>query len=199
MASRRSKKGVTINPSLKPGVVMIPPRALGSVAPEGAVEYPSTWPDAIQSVLTRRGSEPVRLYADGIFDLTHYGHFRALEMAKKAFPNSYLMVGCCNDELTHKFKGETVLTEAERYENLRHCRWVDQIIPDAPWVVTKDFLELHDIDFVCHDELPYIDTSGSGAGDCYAPLKAMGRFYATQRTDGVSTTDLIVSPQKRAS
>ena len=84
----------------------------------------------------------------GIFDLTHYGHYRALEMAKKALPNTYLLVGCCNDELTHKFKGETVLTDKERYENLRHCRWVDEVIPDAPWVVTKEFLAKHDIDFV---------------------------------------------------
>jgi choline-phosphate cytidylyltransferase len=105
---------------------------------------------------------------------------------------AFAVVGCCNDELTHKFKGETVLSDKERYENLYHCRWVDKVIPDAPWVVTQSFLDEHDIDFVCHDELPYVDTSGSGVGDCYAPLKAMGRFHATKRTDGVSTTDLIV-------
>ncbi len=94
-------------------------------------------------------------------------------MAKKSFPNTFLskkllartlsinyhdqnfaafavciVVGCCNDELTHKFKGETVMTDLERYENLRHCRWVDEIIPDAPWVVTREFLDAHDIDFV---------------------------------------------------
>lgn len=34
-------------------------------------------------------------------------------------------------------------------------------------------------------------------GDVYAPLKAMGRFHATQRTEGVSTTDLIVRVVRR--
>jgi hypothetical protein len=30
----------------------------------------------------------------------------------------------------------------------------------------------YDIDFVCHDDLPYVDTSGaSGCGDVYLPLK----------------------------
>jgi hypothetical protein len=42
----------------------------------------------------------------------------------RRFPNTYLLVGCCNDELTHSYKGKTVFTEEERYESLRHCKWV---------------------------------------------------------------------------
>ncbi|XP_062106997.1 choline-phosphate cytidylyltransferase 2 [Humulus lupulus] len=134
---------------------------------------------------------PVRVYADGIYDLFHFGHAGSLEQAKKSFPNTYLLVGCCNDETTHKYKGKTVMTEAERYESLRHCKWVDEVIPDAPWVITQEFLDKHKIDYVAHDSLPYADTSGA-ANDVYEFVKAVGRFKETQRTDGISTSDIIM-------
>ncbi|PAN48202.1 hypothetical protein PAHAL_9G367300 [Panicum hallii] len=134
---------------------------------------------------------PVRVYADGIFDLFHFGHARALEQAKKLFPNTYLLVGCCNDELTYRYKGKTVMTQEERYESLRHCKWVDEVIPDAPWVLTQEFIDKHQIDYVAHDALPYADTSGA-ANDVYDFVKKIGKFKETKRTDGVSTSDLIM-------
>ncbi|XP_043688993.1 choline-phosphate cytidylyltransferase 2-like isoform X1 [Telopea speciosissima] len=136
-------------------------------------------------------NRPVRVYADGIYDLFHFGHARSLEQAKKLFPNTYLLVGCCNDEITHKFKGKTVMTEDERYESLRHCRWVDEVIPDAPWVMTQEFLDKHKIDYVAHDSLPYADASGAGK-DVYEFVKSIGKFKETKRTEGISTSDIIM-------
>ncbi|XP_068650383.1 choline-phosphate cytidylyltransferase 2-like [Aristolochia californica] len=135
--------------------------------------------------------KPVRVYADGIYDLFHFGHARSLEQAKKLFPNAYLLVGCCNDEETHRYKGKTVMTETERYESLRHCRWVDEVIPDAPWVITPEFIEKHQIDFVAHDSLPYADATGAGK-DVYEFVKAVGKFKETKRTEGISTSDAIM-------
>ncbi|KAH0883292.1 hypothetical protein HID58_059388 [Brassica napus] len=134
---------------------------------------------------------PVRVYADGIYDLFHFGHARSLEQAKKSFPNTYLLVGCCNDETTHKYKGRTVMTAEERYESLRHCKWVDEVIPDAPWVINQEFLDNHRIDYVAHDSLPYADTSGAGK-DVYEFVKKVGRFKETMRTEGISTSDIIM-------
>ena len=136
---------------------------------------------------------PLRLYADGIFDLFQFGHAKALQQCKEAYPNTYLLVGCCSDELTHELKGRTVMHDYERYESLRHCKWVDEVIEDAPWVLDDEFLEKHQIDYVCHDALPYGDASGeSEEGDVYARIKRMGKFLETRRTEGISTSDLII-------
>ncbi|KAL9578872.1 MAG: hypothetical protein Q9212_005444 [Teloschistes hypoglaucus] len=131
---------------------------------------------------------PVRIYADGVFDLFHLGHMRQLEQAKNAFPDVYLLVGVTGDTETHKRKGLTVLTGAERTETVRHCKWVDEVIPNCPWIVTPGFLEEHKIDYVAHDDLPYGADEGD---DIYAPIKKQGKFLVTQRTEGVSTTGII--------
>lgn len=124
---------------------------------------------------------------------------QALQQAKTAFPNAVLIVGCCSDPLTHALKGQTVLQDEERYSSLRHCRHVDELIENAPWVLNDEFLDEHDIDFVAHDALPYTDSSGSAgdSGDIYAHIKQQGRFLETKRTTGVSTTELIVRIIKR--
>ena len=80
------------------------------------------------------------------------------------------------------------MNESERYESIRHCRYVDEVVRDAPWTLDDDFLTKHKIDLVAHDELPY--TTGSGT-DVYAELKAKGMFAPTQRTEGVSTSDIV--------
>lgn len=35
-------------------------------------------------------------------------------------------------------------------------RWVDEVIPDAPWVISQEFIDKHNIDYVAHDALPYV-------------------------------------------
>ena len=63
-----------------------------------------------------------------------------------------------------------------------------KVIENAPWVVTPEFLEEHQIDYVAHDDLPY----GSGdVADIYEPVKKMGKFLPTKRTEGVSSSDII--------
>lgn len=41
---------------------------------------------------------------------------------------------------------------------------------------------------MAHDDIPY---QSDGVDDVYAFVKDQGKFLATQRTDGISTSDLI--------
>lgn len=164
---------------------------VSEVSSDENLEVPVKYEPAPDPEASQWTEKPVRVYADGIYDLFHFGHARALEQAKKLFPNTYLLVGCCNDEVTYRYKGKTVMTATERYESLRHCRWVDEVIPDAPWVLNQEFIDRHQIDYVAHDALPYADTTGAG-NDVYEFVKAIGKFKETKRTDGISTSDIIM-------
>ncbi|XP_051984425.1 choline-phosphate cytidylyltransferase A-like [Xyrauchen texanus] len=166
------------------------------------LKYPAPYADELESMEdkpyqrvtmeeARRGTapeRPVRVYADGIFDMFHSGHARALMQAKCLFPNTHLIVGVCSDDLTHKLKGFTVMNEDERYDAVSHCRYVDEVVRNAPWTLTPEFLTKHRIDFVAHDDIPY---SSAGSDDVYKHIKEAGMFAPTQRTEGISTSDVI--------
>ncbi|OAG30107.1 choline-phosphate cytidylyltransferase [Nematocida displodere] len=113
---------------------------------------------------------------------------RMLEQVRKRFPKAVIVVGICSDEATHTHKGKTVMKMAERAESLRHCKWIDEIIEDAPWVITEEFLQKYKIDYVAHDEDKYPSNNHE---DVYHYVKEKGIFVPTQRTEGISTSDLI--------
>lgn len=142
----------------------------------------STFPDGNDP------NNPVRIFMDGVFDGFHYGHARLLEQGKKKFKYVYLIAGVTNDEDTYKYKGKTLNSAFERKETLKHCKWVDEVV-DCPWLVSLEFLDQIKAHYVARDPLPY---PYGNMADLYQPIKDAGRFLPTQRTEGISTTDLII-------
>lgn len=80
------------------------------------------------------------------------------------------------------------MTWKERCMCVQHCKWVDEVIYDAPWIITQDFLDSHQIDYVAHDDIPY---PCGEIEDFYAYVKNKGIFLSLERTQGISTSDLI--------
>ena len=102
-------------------------------------------------------------------------HALQLRQAKLSFPRVHLLVGCCSDALCAQHKSAPAMTHAERCESLRHCRWADEILPDAPWVVDQSWWDKHKIDYIAHDELVYPSKDHE---DVYAFAKKSGMSMA---------------------
>lgn len=104
------------------------------------------------------------------------------------------MVGVCSDEIVSLHKSDTAMNHEERSvtltfhfryfdwlkpllcscESVRHCRWVDEIVKEAPWVIDQTFLDKWAIDYVAHDEAPY---ASGDHDDVYAYVKSQGQQY----------------------
>jgi len=81
-----------------------------------------------------------------------------------------------------------VMTEEERYEAVAACKWVDEVVKNAPYVTQLKVLEEHNVDFVVHGD--DIVTNADGL-DTYHEVKAAGKFKAVPRTVGISSTDIV--------
>eukprot|EP01118_Nematostelium_gracile_P000502 TRINITY_DN1056_c0_g1_i1.p1 TRINITY_DN1056_c0_g1~~TRINITY_DN1056_c0_g1_i1.p1 ORF type:complete len:418 (+),score=104.59 TRINITY_DN1056_c0_g1_i1:54-1307(+) len=135
--------------------------------------------------------KPIRVWVDGVFDMMHFGHANMLRQARAV--GDYLVVGVNSDETVRLQKGTTpVMTEDERYLAVAACKWVDLVVPGTPYVMDSDYIayvtETYKIDLFVHGDDPCFDAQGN---DCYAQVKAEGRFRTVKRTEGVSSTELV--------
>ena len=56
-------------------------------------------------------------------------------------------------------------------------------------MIPFDFIKKHNIHYVAHDDAPY---ATADCDDGYGHLKKAGMFMATKRTEGISTSDIIM-------
>jgi hypothetical protein len=85
------------------------------------------------------------------------------------------MVGVFSDDTCRSHKSHTSVPHVERCEVVRHCRWVDEVIPDAPWMLEKDQLVRWRINYVAFDEGTSVDPAFDKARlKAYDTLKSMG-------------------------
>ena len=97
----------------------------------------------------------VRIFLDGSFDLTHYGHMNAFRQARLL--GTKLIVGINSDDSITVCKGAPIMNEVERTGSVAGCRWVDEVIPNVPYIMTSDYLDYiirtYNIDYVVHGVL----------------------------------------------
>jgi ethanolamine-phosphate cytidylyltransferase len=70
----------------------------------------------------------------------------------------------------------------------RAIKWVDEVVEGAPYVTTLETLDKYNCEFCAHGN--DITTTVDGK-DTYQEVKDAGRYKEVERTQGVSTTDLV--------
>ena len=128
-------------------------------------------------------SKLIRLYAAIAGDLFHYGHISFFQKAREL--GDYLIIGVHSDKTVSDYKRTPVIKEYERYEMIKNCRLVDEVIEDAPYETTEEFIVKNKIDLVV-----------SGDDHVFAsfhkdPIR-MGIMKYVQYTHSVSSTSIIL-------
>ena len=98
-----------------------------------------------------------------------------------------LVVGIHSDETVASYKRIHILTMEERIASVRTCQFVDEIVPDAPLVTTREYLAQHNIDLVVHAD----DLDEATLDRFYAVPIQMGIFRTVPYTLGISTTEIL--------
>jgi len=88
-----------------------------------------------------------RVYVDLVGDLFHAGHVELLRQARAL--GDRLVVGVLSDDVVAQYKRRPITTLEERVAVVRACRYVDEVVPDAPDVVTMEFVRDHDRGWSC--------------------------------------------------
>jgi len=90
------------------------------------------------------------VYCDGAWDMFHAGHISTLKKAKSM--GDYLIVGVFNDAVVNEHRGSNmpILNMQERVLSVLGCRYVDDVLIDAPWVITEEMIKSLNISVVVH-------------------------------------------------
>ena len=130
-------------------------------------------------------ADPTRVYVDMVGDLFHPGHVALLRAAREL--GDQLVVGVLSDETVTAYKRRPIMTLAERVVVVEACRYVDEVIPDAPYRLTREFLDAHRLDLVVHGD----DVGAGGFAEVYGPVVEAGLLRLVPREGDISTTALI--------
>lgn len=125
----------------------------------------------------------VIVYVDIVGDLFHYGH---VELFKRCTQyGNILKVGIHSDADVDLYKRLPVLNMNERVSIVECCKYVNEVIPNAPILVTKEYLNKHNINIVIHGDDISEHNKQYMYGDVLEYLKLI------PYTPGISTTDII--------
>ena len=127
------------------------------------------------------------VYMDGVFDLFHIGHLKAIEECAKL--GNRIIIGVTGDKDATGYKRTPIMDQEERTAIISALRVVDKVICPCPLVVTEDFMNEHEIDLVVHGFASEADAARQK--EFFQIPMTLGKFQQIPYTAGVSTTERI--------
>eukprot|EP00039_Didymoeca_costata_P021567 m.344866 g.344866 ORF g.344866 m.344866 type:complete len:796 (-) comp25346_c0_seq1:16-2403(-) len=127
------------------------------------------------------------VYMDGVFDLFHIGHLRAIQKCAKL--GDRVIIGVVGDIDGESYKRRPIIPEDQRVALVAAVKEVDKVICPCPFIVTLDFMKEHEIDLVVHGFAN--DEDANKQTEFFkAPLSA-GKFQRIPYCTETSTTEII--------
>ena len=139
---------------------------------------------------------------DGVFDLFHVGHLKAIEKCytlgsmitdqKKELDiedECNIIIGVISDEDTESYKRPPIISLDERSHIIRSLKHVDRVISPSPLIVTRKFIKENKIDIVVHAFAD--DEDFENQKDQHKELIEMGIFQRIPYTSDISTTGIL--------
>lgn len=130
-------------------------------------------------------SENTNVYVCGVFDLCHYGHKLFFKKAMKY--GTRLIVGVHNDATVESYKRTPIMTMEERCNEIKGCKYVWKVYPNALLTISKE--ELNDLNVhvvVCCDE--YYNNSND---EWHVIPRNLKILKSVPYWDKMSTTNII--------
>jgi len=109
-------------------------------------------------------------------------HVLNLRQAKYSFPSVHLLVGVYEHAPPH---APAIFSHLERLETIRHIRYIDELIPSAPYQLTEAFIREWNIDYIAYEE----DTAWPDPG--YQLARRLGKFLPLRGTGAISTGEVL--------
>jgi cytidyltransferase-like protein len=130
------------------------------------------------------------IYADMVCDLFHSGHIKLIKEAKLL--GNILYIGLHSDDAVESYKRKPIICLKDRVVMLESCKYVDKVIPNAPLIITENFLNEHKIDLVVHAH----DEKDTSYNSFYKIPIELNKFHRLEYNKGISTTDIIKKCKK---
>lgn len=146
------------------------------------------------TALSDENARPNRtVYMDGVFDLFHIGHLKAIQQC--ATLGTRVILGVTGDVDAAGYKRPPIVPQEERVAIVEALDMVDHVVCPCPLIVTEEFMKEQGIDLVVHGFAN--DEDAERQRDFFQIPIDLGKFRRISYHTGLSTTERIQIIQKR--